>query len=592
MRSALIYNFLIEANIMASIAILLMIPLRKLFRKQLGNSAICFGWLLVAIRLLCPLSLPNPFIREIRPAFLSDETIRPIAGQIKVRLVDAIGDVGRLFWQAGNKEGYSRMQAAADGVDYNGYPQTIAWIILIGTACVLLWFGFSNIRFRKKLRAGRIEEISGGLKEMYLNMCKERKVRPVPVYFTDPVPGACLVGVFRPFIVLPVITAPEDVKNVLTHEICHLKNRDHIWNILRMLCCAIHWFNPLVYLMVREANANIELCCDVDVLQNADHTRRKEYVDSILMSMERCKGSMLGSTYFSHGGVSKMKERFENIYNIDKKRTGVILFAIIVIMSVILGTFVSCGAEVQAQGQDFALISSELTDKSDNYSDVRIIDKSNYSEDVTITDDGFYESSIKNVFISYDMSQALDDAKGSNSLLFVEILIDCQDIEDQWFKYNGKTLRKIKNAQVLLEYNKEFELWLSEKYPDLDEERKQNNHKIDNWEKHDIQEQFHKYWTKHHTDEEADKYVSAINELSQAKEAFLDWKKTKDYINVYNKEKKEQVNRMAKNGIDVRFINSKILGYLSYTDIASFHAENGVTYSISWATDFSEAWRK
>lgn len=88
MRSALIYNFLIEANIMASIAILLMIPLRKLFRKQLGNSAICFGWLLVAIRLLCPLSLPNPFIREIRPAFLSDETIRPIAGQIKVRLVD------------------------------------------------------------------------------------------------------------------------------------------------------------------------------------------------------------------------------------------------------------------------------------------------------------------------------------------------------------------------------------------------------------------------------------------------------------------------------------------------------------------------
>ena len=54
MRSAFVYNFLIEANIMASIAIILMIPLRKFFRKQLGNSAICFGWLLVAIRLLCP----------------------------------------------------------------------------------------------------------------------------------------------------------------------------------------------------------------------------------------------------------------------------------------------------------------------------------------------------------------------------------------------------------------------------------------------------------------------------------------------------------------------------------------------------------
>ena len=79
MRSAFVYNFLIEANIMASIAIILMIPLRKFFRKQLGNSAICFGWLLVAIRLLCPLSLVNPLIHEIRSPFAADVAIRPIA---------------------------------------------------------------------------------------------------------------------------------------------------------------------------------------------------------------------------------------------------------------------------------------------------------------------------------------------------------------------------------------------------------------------------------------------------------------------------------------------------------------------------------
>ena len=109
MRSATIFNFLIEANIMASIAILLMIPLRKLLRKQMGNTAICFGWLLIALRLLIPLTLPNPLIHEIRPAYLDDTAIRPIAGQIKVRLVDAIGDLGRVFWQAGNRQAYSDM---------------------------------------------------------------------------------------------------------------------------------------------------------------------------------------------------------------------------------------------------------------------------------------------------------------------------------------------------------------------------------------------------------------------------------------------------------------------------------------------------
>ena len=327
MRSALIYNFLIEANIMASIAILLMIPLRKLFRKQLGNSAICFGWLLVAIRLLCPLSLPNPFIREIRPAFLSDETIRPIAGQIKVRLVDAIGDVGRLFWQAGNKEGYSRMQAAADGVDYNGYPQTIAWIILIGAACALLWFGFSNIRFRKKLRAGRIEEISGGLKEMYLNMCKERKVRPVPVYFTDPVPGACLVGVFRPFIVLPVITAPEDVKNVLTHEICHLKNRDHIWNILRMLCCAIHWFNPLVWLAASMSRTDSELRCDDRVTKAMDEQERKDYANVLVYAAAR--KSMPGIGVMATGMTMTGKRLKNRVLGVIQNRKPIRAFAFV-----------------------------------------------------------------------------------------------------------------------------------------------------------------------------------------------------------------------------------------------------------------------
>ncbi len=287
MRSAFVYNFLIEANIMASIAMILMIPLRKLFRKQLGNGAICFGWLLVAVRLLCPLSLPNPFIHEIRPAFLSDSAIRPIAGQIKVRLVDAIGDVGRLFWRAGNKAGYSRMQEAAAGIDYNGYPAIIAWILLIGTAGILLWFAFSNIRFRRNLRKNRIEEMSGDLKEMYLNLCRARKVKPVPVYFTDPVPGACLVGVFRPYIVLPVITAPQDVMNVLTHEICHLKNRDHIWNVLRLLCCAIHWFNPLVWLAASMSRTDCELRCDDRVTSTMNEQERKDYANVLVLAAAR-----------------------------------------------------------------------------------------------------------------------------------------------------------------------------------------------------------------------------------------------------------------------------------------------------------------
>ena len=204
MRSALVFNFLIEANIMASIAILLMIPLRKFFRGKMGNSAICFGWLLIALRLLIPVSLPNPLINEIRPAYLNDALIRPIAGQIKVRVVDAFFDLSEVFRRSGNHSAFADLQRAAIGVDYNGYPAVLAWIWLIGCMLVLLWFGYKNIQFREAVKKNRIGEISGELKEVYYRLCQDRKVKPVPVYYTDPLPTACLVGVFRPYIILPL----------------------------------------------------------------------------------------------------------------------------------------------------------------------------------------------------------------------------------------------------------------------------------------------------------------------------------------------------------------------------------------------------
>ena len=325
MRSALIFNFLIEANIMASIAILLMMLLGKLLRKPLGNSALCFGWLLTAVRLLCPLSLPNPFIHEIRPPYISDTAIRPIAGQIKMRLIDAIIDLGTVFWRAGNQQAANEMQKAAVGVDYNGYPAIFAWIWMAGCILVLLWFAFRNIQFRKALKNNRIEEISGEQKEMYLHLCEERKIKPVPVYYTDPVPGACLVGILKPYIVLPVITAPKDVRNVLIHEICHLKNRDQIWGILRLLCCAIHWFNPLVWLAASMSRTDCELRCDDRVTAPMDEAERKDYASVLVLAT--AKKSMPGIGVMATGMTMTGKRLKNRVTAIVQNRKPIRIFA-------------------------------------------------------------------------------------------------------------------------------------------------------------------------------------------------------------------------------------------------------------------------
>ena len=368
MRSAFVYNFLIEANIMACIAIILMIPLRKLFRKQLGNSAICFGWLLVAVRLLCPLSIVNPLIHTIRSPFAADTAIRPIAGQIKVRVSDAVGDLSNLFWRANNQPAYEVTNRLQVDMENASASITLAKIWLVGVLLTMAWFVFCNIRFRLRLRADRIEPISGELKDQFDALCRQRGIKPVPVYFTDPLPSACLVGVFRPYIVLPLSAAPQDVIHVLTHEICHIKNRDHLWGILRLLCCAVHWFNPLVWIAASMSRTDSELRCDDRVTGPMDPAERKSYASVLVLAAARRNAPGLGvlATGMTMTG-KRLKTRVATVMQNRKPlRWLTVTFAILASMCLI-GAFATSETKEQLEmGVGWPIAEHTLTEALDS----------------------------------------------------------------------------------------------------------------------------------------------------------------------------------------------------------------------------------
>lgn len=151
MRTAIVYNFLIEANLMACLAIALMVMARRL-RGKLGSRALTFGWGLIAVRLLCPLALPNPLINEIRSAFVPDQGIRPIAGQIRVRLVDAILWVMRRLDRDG--AAYRLCRQLCDGIDSGRLAQALCWVWAGGMAASALYFLW---RWRKRKGCWRTE---------------------------------------------------------------------------------------------------------------------------------------------------------------------------------------------------------------------------------------------------------------------------------------------------------------------------------------------------------------------------------------------------------------------------------------------------
>ena len=348
MRTATVYNFLLEANIMASIAILLMAFVRKFFRKQLGNRAIRYGWLLVAIRLLLPISLPNPWISEIRPAYLNDAGIRPIAGQIKIRLQDALAEGA---WWARYNFGETSilsnsMDSARDRI-YDGISAArLMKFYLAGVAVVLLWFIISNAIFRRKMRVGRIEPISGTLREKYENLCRTRKVKPVPVYYTDPLASACLVGVFRPYIVMPLTAAPDEAIQVLSHEICHLKGRDNIWSLVRLICCAVHWFNPLVWLAAWMSRTDGELACDDRVISVMNDDEKRDYASVLVLSASRrnSPGILTMATGMTMTGKC-LKDRVDGIIHSGGVKRGAALAFALAASMCLVGAFAT--SEVQ-----------------------------------------------------------------------------------------------------------------------------------------------------------------------------------------------------------------------------------------------------
>ena len=172
----------------------------------------------------------------------------------------------------------------------------------------------------------------------------------MPVIISRKVNSPMILGIFRPVLVIPREDySSAELNMIVRHELTHCKRHDIAFKMLLTAVNALHWFNPFVYLMVREANADIELCCDADVLRNADTVQRKAYAESILTSMEREKGFVPVSTCFSNGGIKKMKERLENIVDNGNRRSGIVLLAVTIVMSVLLGAFVSCGNDLHAE---------------------------------------------------------------------------------------------------------------------------------------------------------------------------------------------------------------------------------------------------
>jgi beta-lactamase regulating signal transducer with metallopeptidase domain len=73
-------------------------------------------------------------------------------------------------------------------------------------------------------------------------------------------------GLFRIKLLLPQGATHWDSNRrrlVLLHELAHVKRWDYLTHLLVCLACALHWFNPLVWVAARRMAIERERACDV-----------------------------------------------------------------------------------------------------------------------------------------------------------------------------------------------------------------------------------------------------------------------------------------------------------------------------------------
>lgn len=332
MRSAIVFNVLIEATLLGSLLILLTLLVRKLFRKPLGNRAIYFAWLLVAMRLLLPVSLPNPLMNELQPAGSADVGVRPLARQVRAGLTSAA--LNTAYDVDGHAAGQAKQNAlyrAGASLHRGELGNWALAVYLAGAVCVAGWMVGQNRKFQKKIRRDRVEPLSGKPWEDYLDLCKRRHVKPLPVWLIDPLPSACLIGAIHPFIALPLSMPVHQMLPALTHEICHHKARDEWWNVTRNGCCVLHWFNPLVWVAAACSRQDGELSCDDRVTAPLDSAQKLAYAQTLVAAAAPKTAPALGvlSTGMTMKG-KRLKQRVRGILADRRIHTGAIVtFAVL-----------------------------------------------------------------------------------------------------------------------------------------------------------------------------------------------------------------------------------------------------------------------
>ena len=97
------------------------------------------------------------------------------------------------------------------------------------------------------------------------------KTRIPELYRSPDIESPVMIGLLNPIIIIPeklfATLRENELKSILVHELAHIYHYDHFMGVIKRIVLALHWWNPLVYVINKEHEQAREEVSDNYVLR-------------------------------------------------------------------------------------------------------------------------------------------------------------------------------------------------------------------------------------------------------------------------------------------------------------------------------------
>ena len=357
---------LFQMSVAGGVLILFIVVIRALAIHRLPKTTFLALWMIAALRLLLPFSIPLPFNIHIGLDVFSDMVQELPSGNIASTLP---GD---------SPPSYDIGTAVPSPATEHISTFEILW--LVGVLLLAIYFSISYFRSMRKFRMS----IPDNTPYIQNWLTAHQISRPLAVRSSDLISSPLTYGILHPVILLPKKLDRNDqaaLKYVLTHEYVHIRRFDAITKILFAAVLCIHWFNPFVWVMYVLANRDMELSCDAWVIRMMGAKNRSSYA-LMLIKMEERRNGM--SALCSHFGKNAITERIEAIMKFKKATAVASALALVLVVGATTAFAASSGAWQEFDLEDLNLTEGDIGTETDS---MKIIDPTSTQAQIKDTDE-------------------------------------------------------------------------------------------------------------------------------------------------------------------------------------------------------------